>query len=107
MRLSGLVLVHLCCYFLVDLVFQAIFVWLQVQRVKEAKKCILVPFEAVLGMEWISMHGAKWLDEIKDLKKLGMCQGKEENKLRTKEDKETIKNEERLVKLALSCRYLS
>ncbi|TQE06069.1 hypothetical protein C1H46_008379 [Malus baccata] len=53
------------------------------------------------------MHGAKWLDKIKDLKKLGMCQGKEENKLRTKEDKETIKNEERLVKLALSCRYLS
>ena len=53
------------------------------------------------------MHGAKWLDEIKDLKKLGMCQGEEENKLRTKEDKETIKNEERLVKLALSCRYLS
>ena len=64
-RLSQLILVHLCYYFLVNVVFQLIFVCLQVQRVKVPRKCILVHFGAVLGTKWIAhvwanMDGRIW-----------------------------------------------
>jgi len=53
MHLSWLVLVHLCCVFLVILVFKGIFVCFQILRTMYARRCILEPFGAKLGLEWL------------------------------------------------------
>ena len=54
MLLNWLVLVHFCYVSLVILVFKAIFVCFQIPRTKYARRCILEPFGAKLGLEWIT-----------------------------------------------------
>lgn len=51
MRLNWLVLMHLCCFSLVSLVFKVIFVQFQVLLSKYAKMSILELLGAKLGLE--------------------------------------------------------
>ena len=67
MRLKWLVLVHLRYVSLVILVLYASFVCFQVLRAQGARKCILRPFGAFLGMDWIAYPWSQSLDEFEGL----------------------------------------
>ena len=59
MRLSWLVLVHLCRVSLVILMFKVIFVCFQILWTKYARRCILEYFGAKLSLECMSDIWAK------------------------------------------------
>ena len=53
------------------------------------------------------MLGAKWMDEIEDQRKLGMCQREEENKFKINEDKESSQSFLILIYKGSSCKEAS
>ena len=70
MLLNWLVLMHLCCFSLVSLVFKVIFVQFQVLWSKYAKGAFWSFLEQNWAWNGLHMFGARKMDEIEDQKRL-------------------------------------